>query len=70
MKSVFRLFVRRVERKGDRKGETEGYRMDAGDEGCILSITEKVFSVRFAHEPSSRWLMPGRLRRTSEATHA
>lgn len=65
-----RLFVRRVERKGDRKGETEGYRMDAGDEGCILSITEKVLSVRSAHEPSSRWLMPGRLRRTSEATHA
>lgn len=44
--------------------------MDAGDEGCVLSITEKVFSVHSTAEASSRWLMPGRLRRTPEATHA
>lgn len=47
--------------------------MDAGDEGCILSITEKVFSVRSAHEPSSRWQAAQDLRshaRVKALTHA
>lgn len=45
------------------------HRVDAGDEGYIHGIAKKVFCVRSAYEHSSHWLMPGRLRETSEASH-